>query len=373
MKKIFLILVAVCAYVACDPVQEDFSNGGHITVKELIDQSTVVVDKVEKIVDQKTFSATAGTPLVLKENVDVKDCESIVLYFGEAIPDTCWEVSLTGEKFERIPKNVSVYRCEIGEKATNGVLQQIALKHIKNTDNNSLTVKGVYKTYGRRAAPSKEGKCGNVIYCSTSAPVNAKWTIGNKDFIGNYAANKMPVKVDENGNYAKTPYTIILTALCPDSTVLTAEFPVNCEEISNPLVKYYLYGDPNRSDEEKAEDPQLPFQPAAWDAAAMRFSSTEGAHLPTIPDEVYDGLKTLIFDVSDVTPDFDLKVMNGWWSNTYYDHVKWVDGLNELEITKTMARECAKKYANDDPAGGKDLDLMLYSGSMTLKAVYYEE
>ena len=182
MKKIFLILVAVCAYVACDPVQEDFSNGGHITVKELIDQSTVVVDKVEKIVDQKTFSATAGTPLVLKENVDVKDCESIVLYFGEAIP---------------------VYRCEIGEKATNGVLQQIALKHIKNTDNNSLTVKGVYKTYGRRAAPSKEGKCGNVIYCSTSAPVNAKWTIGNKDFIGNYAANKMPVKVDENGNYAK--------------------------------------------------------------------------------------------------------------------------------------------------------------------------
>ena len=105
----------------------------------------------------------------------------------------------------------------------------------------------------------------------------------------------------------------------------------------------------------------------------MRFSSTEGAHLPTIPDEVYDGLKTLIFDVSDVTPDFDLKVMNGWWSNTYYDHVKWVNGLNELQITATMARECAKKYVNDDPAGGKDLDLMLYSGSMTLNSVYYEE
>jgi hypothetical protein len=74
-----------------------------------------------------------------------------------------------------------------------------------------------------------------------------------------------------------------------------------------------------------------------------------------------------------VTPDFDLKVMNGWWSNTYYDHVKWVNGLNELVITPTMARECAKKYVNDDPAGGKDLDLMLYSGSMTLNAVYYEE
>ena len=137
--------------------------------------------------------------------------------------------------------------------------------------------------------------------------------------------------------------------------------------VTNALEKFWIYGDvANYPD-------QVPFQPAAWDAAAMRFSSTEGAHLPTIPDEVYDGLKTLIFDVSDVTPDFDLKVMNGWWSNTYYDHVKWQDGLNELQITETMARECAKKYVNDDPAGGKDLDLMLYSGSMTLKSVYYEE
>ena len=132
-------------------------------------------------------------------------------------------------------------------------------------------------------------------------------------------------------------------------------------------MKYYIYGDPNRSDDDKKEDPQLPFKPGAWDAAAMRFSSTEGAHLPTIADDVYFGLKTLIFDVSDVTPDFDLKVMNGWWSNTYYDHVKWVDGLNELPITQTMADECAKG------GEGRDLDLMLYNGSMTLKAVYYEE
>ena len=99
----------------------------------------------------------------------------------------------------------------------------------------------------------------------------------------------------------------------------------------------------------------------------MRFSSTEGAHLPTIPDEVYFGLKTLIFDVSDVTSDFDLKVMNGWWSATNYDHVKWVDVLNELPITQKMADECAKG------GEGRDLDLMLYSGSMTLKTVYYEE
>ena len=125
--------------------------------------------------------------------------------------------------------------------------------------------------------------------------------------------------------------------------------------------RIYIYGDV------AANPDQLPFQPGAWDAAAMRFSSTEGAHLPTIPDNVYFGLKTLIFDVSDVTADFDLKVMNGWWSNTYYDHVKWKNGLNELQITETMAKECAMG------GEGRDLDLMLYSGSMILHSVYYEE
>ena len=197
------------------------------------------------------------------------------------------------------------------------------------------------------------GQNGNVIICQTSAPVNAKWTIGGKDIIGNYAWKKM--KLGE--------HTVILTAICPDGTELTAEYPVSCQEITNALQKYYIYGDPAKA----ADEP--PFVPGAWDAAAMRFSSTEGAHLPTIPDDVYDGLKTLIFDVSDVTEDFDLKVMNGWWSNTYYDHVKWVNGLNELQITEEMAKHCAKGNGGE----GRDLDLMLYSGSMTLNSVYYEE
>ena len=253
MKKIlFLLVAAVCTFVGCNPVHEDISNGGSITVDELKAKTTVTVDK------------------------------------------------------------------------------------------------------------AADGKNGNVITCQTSAPVNAKWDIGGKEFIGNYAWKKMKVKWDENGEYVPTPYTIVLTALCPDGTQLKAEFPINCEKVTNPLQKYYIYGNP-----EKAEE--VPFKPGAWDAAAMRFSSTEGAHLPTIPDDVYFGLKTLIFDVSDVTPDFDLKVMNGWWSNTYYDHVKWTSGLNELQITQTMADECAKG------GEGRDLDLMLYSGSMTLNAVYYEE
>jgi hypothetical protein len=195
------------------------------------------------------------------------------------------------------------------------------------------------------------GKNGNVITCQTSAPVNAKWNIGGKEFIGNYAWKKMKL-----GSHKVT-----VTALCPDGTVLEDSAMIDCQEITNELQKFYIYGDVANFPD------QVPFQPGAWDAAAMRFSSTEGAHLPTIPDDVYFGLKTLIFDVSDVSADFDLKVMNGWWSNTYYDHVKWQSGLNELQITETLAKECAKG------GEGRDLDLMLYSGSMTLNSVYYEE
>ena len=192
------------------------------------------------------------------------------------------------------------------------------------------------------------GLNGNVISCQTLAPVNAKWTIGGKDYLANYAQKKMKVGTHD----------VVLTALCADGTVLSTTYQVECQEITDPLVKYYIYG----ADSEA----EPPFTPGAWDAAAMRFSSTEGAHLPTIPDDVYFGLKTLIFDISNASG-VDLKVMNGWWSNTYYDHVNWTDGLNELQITETMAKECAKG------GEGRDLDLMLYGGTMTLKSVYYEE
>jgi hypothetical protein len=237
-----LVFAAVCALFACDPIHEDISNAGHISVDELKAKTTVTVDK----------------------------------------------------------------------------------------------------------APS--GLNGNVVTCSTSAKVNAKWEIGGKEYIGNYAWKKMKLG----------SHKVIMTALCPDGTVLKDSTVIECQEITNALERFYIYG-------LEANPEHVPFQPGAWDAAAMRFSSTEGAHLPTIPDDVYFGLKTLIFDVSDVTADFDLKVMNGWWSNTYYDHVKWHDGQNELQITETLAKECAKG------GEGRDLDLMLYSGSMTLNAVYYEE
>ena len=209
-------------------------------------------------------------------------------------------------------------------------------------------------------APS--GQNGNVITCTTSAPVNAKWTLGGKDLLGNYAWKKM--KVGE--------HTVTLTALCADGTVLTTDYSVNCQEITDPLQKYYIYG----------EDPtaQPPFKPGAWDAAAMRFSDNEGkftdingneGFLPYLSDEVYWGFKTLIFDISDATPDCAGRIMNGWWSARYDDNkdVQFTNGLWELQLTEAIAKDCARGNGGD----GKDLDLMITSGSCQINAIYYEE
>jgi len=208
------------------------------------------------------------------------------------------------------------------------------------------------------------GLNGNFITCTTSAPVNAKWSIGGKEFIGNYAEKKMKVG----------DYTVTLTGLCADGTLLTADFAVSCQEITKELNKYIIYDGPA-------------FTPGAWDAAAMRFSDNEGraqygvddagnplyTNLPYLSDEVYFGKKTLIFELSDVSADCDMKVMNGWWSATYYDHVKIAeqvkDGKWELQLTDDIALDCAR----GNGGSGKDLDLMLYSGSMTVHSVYYEE
>ena len=241
MKKIFLMFVAICAFAACDPTHEDISNGGHITVEELIAKTTVTTDK------------------------------------------------------------------------------------------------------------ASSGKNGNVIICETLAPVTAKFTIGGKDMIGNYAKKKMKLGKHE----------VVLTAVCADGTTLTNSYQIECQEITDPLQRFYIYG----GDPEK----EPPFKPGAWAAADMRFSSTEGAHLPTIPDDVYLGLKTLIVDVSDATSDCNIMVNNGWWSTTYREDMPLVDGPNEFQITEAIANECAKGK------DGKDLQFILKSGSFTLNTVYYEE
>ena len=254
MKRIFLVFAAVSMLFACDPVHEDISNDGHISVDELKAKSTVTVDK------------------------------------------------------------------------------------------------------------AASGQNGNVITCSTSAPVNAKWTLGGKDLLGNYAKKKMKLG----------DHVVVLTALCADGTVVTADFPVSCQEITDPLQKYYIYG----------EDPnvQPPFKPAAWNAACMRFSDNEGkfvdingneGFLPYLSDDVYWGFKTLIFDITEATADCAGRIMNGWWSARYDDDkdVQFTNGLWELQLTEAIAKDCAR----GNGGAGKDLDLMITSGSCQINAIYYEE
>ena len=207
-----------------------------------------------------------------------------------------------------------------------------------------------------------DGKTGNVVTCTTSAPVNAKWTIAGKDMIGNYATKKMKLGA----------HNIVLTGLCADGTVVTAEFPVVCEETTDPLQRFYIYG----------EDPaaQPPFKPAAWNAACMRFSDNEGkfvdingkeGFLRYLTDDEYWGFKTLIFDISDATPDCAGRIMNGWWSARYDGDkdVQFTNGLWELQLTEAIAKDCAR----GNGGSGKDLDLMVTSGSCQINAIYYEE
>lgn len=144
-----------------------------------------------------------------------------------------------------------------------------------------------------------------------------------------------------------------------DGTVF-AECEVKVEALPDdePLIdRVWIYG----------ENPQVeaPFSPAASDAAAMRFSNTEGKHFRTLTDEEYYGLKTLIIDVSNATDDCLMTVMNGWWSATYADDVPVINGQMKIQITEKMANDCA-------PGGdGKDLDLMLTKGNCIINSVYY--
>jgi hypothetical protein len=190
------------------------------------------------------------------------------------------------------------------------------------------------------------GQNGNVISCTTSAPVNAKWNIGGKEFVGNFAKKKM--KLGE--------YVVILTGVCADGTVLNVEYPVSCKEITDPLTKYTLW--------------EGEFTANGWDAAPLRFSDSEGQNFPTLSDDIYFGLKTLIVDVKDATDGCTARIMNGWWSTTYKDNISLTPGMKwEIQLTEQIAKECAKGNGGE----GRDLNLLITNGSATFTSVYYEE
>ncbi len=158
---------------------------------------------------------------------------------------------------------------------------------------------------------------------------------------------------------------------CNNDTVSVCKtFTFNIDP--KPLLRFYIYGDPSGN--------QSPVTLAAdGDAAAGHFSDSEGTYFPYISDEVYFGLKTLIFDLVAEGGDAGiwgepagpamLRVMNGWWSALYADEVELQDGpqLWELPITEEMAWDCARG------GDGKDLNLLVRRGTVTINSVYYEE
>ena len=248
MKKIFFLLVAICTFYACDPVQEDISMGSSITEQQLKEMCTVVTDK----------------------------------------------------------------------------------------------------------APN--GKNGNVITCSTSAPVSAAWHIMGKDLAGNYVKKKVKQGEQE----------VILTAICGDGTTLVVKFPVNVEEITDSLTKYYLYGDPKNNPE------QVPFEVPNGNANYMRFSDTDSPVFKKLSDDIYWGFKTLIYDCAEGT-DATVKVMSGWWDSVNVDDQHWVAGPNELQLTEDIAKICSKKDPDGKDYPGHELTTMITGGKAIIKAVYYEE
>ena len=72
MKKIFFLLAAACALVACDPVQEDITNDGHITIDELVAKTTVTVDKAANGQNGNVITCSTSAPVNAKWDIGGK-------------------------------------------------------------------------------------------------------------------------------------------------------------------------------------------------------------------------------------------------------------------------------------------------------------
>ena len=251
-----------------------------------------------------------------------------------------------------------------------GVLFACDPTHEKIDNGGHITLEELLAKTTVKTDIAPNGKPGNVITCETLAPVNAVWEIDGKAFVSTYAKKKMK----------KGEHAVKLTALCADGTKLENTWiGILCEEITDPLQKIYIYGDP-----EKPE--QGPVTLPLTTPAAGRFSDNEGSYFPYLADEVYYGLETLVFEVTDVqegeNPNWGmpwgpalLRVMTGWWSPQFMDDFTPEVGLMEIPITQEMAEWCAhtNKEDADGNARNRDLTLMMTRGSMTIKSVYYEK
>ena len=75
-------------------------------------------------------------------------------------------------------------------------------------------------------------------------------------------------------------------------------------------------------------------------------------------------------DVKDASEGCTARVMNGWWSSTYYDNIPLTSGMKwEINITEQIAKECAKGNGGE----GRDMNLLITNGNATFTSVYYEE
>lgn len=156
--------------------------------------------------------------------------------------------------------------------------------------------------------------------------------------------------------------TATITVSTTDGSVsATCKVTVEAEPVAQEISyhKVWVYGqDPNR---------EPPFTVFQFDGNAMRFSYSEGQHFRTLADEEYFGHKKLIVEVSNVVEGTKMRIMDSWWSSIFQDEISVSDGQIEVQVTDAIAQTCAKGGA------GKDLILILTSGSCTVNAVYYME
>lgn len=237
--------------------------------------------------------------------------------------------------------------------------------HEDITNGSSITAEEL-KAMTSITTDSRNDSAGNVITCVSSAPVNVVWEIDGKTFTGSYASRKMSLPLGEK------KFAVVVKGMCGNGKVVSYTDSILCQVTTQPLKKVWIYGEPGTG--------QDPFKPAGWNAACMRFSDNEGkfvdindneGNLPYLEDGVYWGKKTLIFDISNATPDCAGRIMNGWWSARYDgdQDVKFTNGLWELQLTDAIAKDCARGGGGN----GKDLDIMVTSGSCQINAIYYEE